>query len=248
MKKVFLRFYEELNDFLPSEKKKVEFEHDFYGRVSIKDLIESFGVPHTEIDMILVNSESVDFNYIVSHNDRISVYPQFESFEINEHQKLRKETLRNPKFVLDVHLGKLAKFMRLVGFDTYYRNNLEDSEIINISLSSRRVILTRDIGILKTGKVTHGYFVRNTNPFEQIKEIINRFQLENYINPFTLCLLCNSELEPIDKVSIIERIPPKVKNMYDEFYYCEKCDKVYWKGSHYLEMKTKLENLGIVCK
>src|SRR3972149_748976 len=138
MKTAYFRFYEELNDFLPPEKRKIKFEHPFFCRASVKDIIESLGVPHTEIDLILVNGKSVDFSYIINDKDEISVYPVFESFDISEVQHLRAKPLREPKFVLDVHLGALAKYLRMTGFDTVYHNNFEDVEIIKVSLSQKR--------------------------------------------------------------------------------------------------------------
>ena len=178
MKKVFLRFYEELNDYLPEEKKKTKFEHLFKGSPSVKDLIESEGVPHIEIDLILVNGVSVDFGYKVREEDNISVYPVFESLDISKIQHLRTKPLREKKFVLDVHLGTLARYLRMLGFDAHYENNYNDDSIIKISLNEKRTILTKDIGLLKRNEVAHGYYVRNINPDKQLKEIVGRFDLK----------------------------------------------------------------------
>lgn len=175
VKNIAIRFYEELNDFLPAEKKKTRFNYEFSGRESVKDLIEAIGIPHTEVDMILVNGKSVDFNYIVQDKDDISVYPVFESFDIKDVQHLRPEPLRNPKFILDVHLGKLARYMRMLGFDSLYENNLNDELIVELSLKEKRTILTRDVGLLKRKNITHGYYIRNTNSEKQIEEVIKRF-------------------------------------------------------------------------
>ena len=130
LKKITLRFYEELNDFLPADKRKKRFEHSFIDRTSVKDMIESFGIPHTEIDLILVNGNSVNFSYLVNNGDDISVYPMFESLDITDLQHLRAKPLRKPKFILDVHLGTLAKYMRMLGFDSLYQNNYKDEEIV----------------------------------------------------------------------------------------------------------------------
>lgn len=243
MRSITIRFYEELNDFLPEEKRKVRFEQKFFGRESVKDLIEAIGVPHTEIDMILVNGKSVNFNYILEDKDDVSVYPVFESFNIKGEQRLRPKPLREPKFILDVHLGKLSRYLRMLGFDTYYKNNLDDKEIVEISLSERRTILTRDVGLLKRGNVTHGYFVRNTDTEKQIEEIVKRFQLEDRINEFTRCIQCNSLLQPVKKEEIIEKLPPKVRENYNEFFICPNCSKVYWKGSHVEDMLRVVNKL-----
>jgi len=243
MKTAYFRFYEELNDFLPEEKKKKQFEHNFSGRNSVKDMIESIGVPHIEIDLILVNGQSVDFNYIVQDKDEISVYPVFESFDISDVQHLRSKQLRIPKFVVDVQLGTLAKYLRMLGLDTCYRNNLKKDEIIKISLQEKRVILTKDKSLLKRNEVTHGYWIRNKNTEEQILELINRFDLKNEIKEFSRCLQCNTELITVEKKKIEENLPPIVRQHQNEFYYCKNCDKIFWKGTHYEKMKARIARI-----
>ncbi|MCL5031174.1 MAG: Mut7-C ubiquitin/RNAse domain-containing protein [Bacteroidetes bacterium] len=243
MKTAHLRFYEELNDFLPDIKKKIRFEHKFSGKPSVKDMIESLGIPHGEVDLILVNSNSVDFSYLVNDGDDISVYPVFESLDIKNLQHLREKPLRNPKFILDVHLGTLAKYMRMLGFDTLYKNNYSDEELIEISFVEKRTILTKDIGILKNKKVTHGYFVRDSNPEKQIEEVIVRFNLKGEVKTFSRCLECNSILKLIKKEKIIDRLPLKVRTNQNEFYTCSLCDKIYWPGSHYKNMNILIEKI-----
>lgn len=243
MKTAYFRFYEELNDFLPEEKKKKQFEHNFSGRNSVKDMIESIGVPHIEIDLILVNGQSVDFNYAVQDKDEISVYPVFESFDILDVQHLRSKQLRIPKFVVDVQLGTLAKYLRMLGLDTCYRNNLKKDEIIKISLQEKRVILTKDKSLLKRNEVTHGYWIRNKNTEEQILELINRFDLKNEIKEFSRCLQCNTELITVEKKKIEENLPPIVRQHRNEFYYCKNCDKIFWKGTHYEKMKARIARI-----
>lgn len=243
MKTAHIRFYEELNDFLPLSKRKRRFEINFFGSPSIKDVIESQGIPHTEVDLILVNGTSVGFNYKLKNEDDISIYPLFESFDISKVQRLRAKPLRKPKFVLDVHLGTLAKYMRMFGFDTKYQNDFSDEQIIKISLNEKRTVLTRDIGILKRKEVTHGYYVRNIKPLKQIEEIINRFDLKNEIKEFSRCVRCNTVLRPIPKEKVIDAIPPKVKSRHSQFFYCGVCSKIYWKGSHYDKMKVLIEKM-----
>lgn len=243
MKTAYFRFYEELNDFLPEEKRKIRIEHKFIDRASIKDMIEAIGIPHTEIDLILINGDSVDFSYIVNDKDDISVYPVFESFDISDVQHLREKPLRNPKFVLDVHLGTLAKYLRMIGFDTKYENDYSDDEITKISLKDKRTILTRDKGILKRNNVTHGYWIRNEDPESQLKEVVNRLNLKRLIKEFERCLECNTKLEKINKESVIDKLPLKVKKRQSEFWYCRKCDKIYWQGTHFERMKKIIDRL-----
>jgi uncharacterized protein with PIN domain len=243
MKTVFFRFYEELNDFLPVEKRKTRFKHKFIDRTSVKDMIESLGVPHTDVDLILVNGNSVNFSYILNDKDDISVYPVFESFDISNIQHLRAEPLRNPKFILDVHLGTLARYLRMIGFDTKYRNNYSDDEIVEISLRDKRTILTKDKGILKRNNVTHGYWIRNDAPELQLKEVVDRFNLKKQIKAFERCLECNTILEKIDKEKVIPKLPLKVKERQNEFWYCKTCDKIYWPGTHFEKMKKIIGRL-----
>ena len=243
LKKASFRFYEELNDFLPAEKRKVRFVHNFIDRASVKDMIESLGIPHTEIDMILVNGNSVDFNYIVKDGDDISVYPVFESIDITDVQHLRSKPLRVPKFIADIHLGSLAKYLRMLGFDVQYKNNFTDDEIIEISSKEKRAILTKDRGLLKNNRITHGYWIRKAGLEEQVKEVITRFDLKDEIKEFFRCLECNHILGAIEKEKIKGRVPPKVKERLNEFWYCKHCDKVYWKGSHYEKMLKFIERI-----
>ncbi|GAB4287527.1 MAG: Mut7-C RNAse domain-containing protein [Ignavibacteriaceae bacterium] len=237
MKKALFRFYEELNDFLPAQKRKKEFEFRFIGKPSVKDVIESLGIPHTEVDLILVNGESKNFAYNLKEADRVSVYPVFESLDISSIQHLRPEPLRKPLFIADVHLGKLTSFMRMLGFDTLYDNKFSDSEIIRISISEHRVILTRDKKLLMNKKVTHGYYVRNSDSIWQITEVIKRFDLKDKIMEFSRCINCNSVLHKVEKENIIERLPPKVRKYQSDFLRCRNCGKIYWRGSHWRNMK-----------
>ena len=236
-----IRFYEELNDFLTQEKRKKRFIHKFIDRTSVKDFIESLGVPHTEVDMILVNGKSVSFDYLINDKDDISVYPVFESFNIADVQHLRAQPLREPKFICDIHLGKLAKKLRMLGIDTLYFNVISNLEIVNISSNERRAILTRNFELLKIKAVTHGYYIRNSDPIKQTGEVIKRFHLEKTLQHFSRCLECNTLLAAVSKEIIIGRIPQKVKESQSEYFVCEKCNKIFWKGTHYLNMLGKLK-------
>ena len=243
MHKIYLRFYEELNDFLPKEKRKKRFAHQFIDRTSVKDLIESIGVPHTEVDLILVNGNSVNFKYLIIDGDDISVYPVFESFDISEVQHLRPKPLRKPKFVADVHLGRLTRYLRMMGLDVAYKNNFENAEIVQLSLKERRAILTKDKGILKRNDVTHGYWLRKNKVEEQVKEVLKRFDLKNEIKEFSRCIECNDLLKPVKKELIIYQLPVKVANTQNKFYECPSCKKIYWKGTHYQRMLTFIQSI-----
>ena len=236
LKEATIRFYEELNDFLPEDKKKKDLMLRFYNAPSVKDAIESFGIPHTEVDLLLINSKPVSFDARVKSGDRVSVYPKFESFDITKVSKLKGRPLRKIKFILDVHLGKLARYLRLCGFDTLYDNRYEDHTIAEISTAENRIILTRDIGILKYGEVKHGYWLRSDQPRQQLEEVIKRFDLKNQVNLFQRCMECNGKIRRVNKKKIRHKLLSSTQKYYTEFHKCSQCGKIYWKGSHYYNM------------
>ena len=233
MSQASLRFYAELKDFLPEGQRSGEVIRSFGVPGSVKDLIEACGVPHTEVDLIVVNSRSVDFSYLVADGDRISVYPQFESFDISPIVKVRPEPLREPRYVTDNHLGRLARFLRLVGLDTSYDRDWSDPDLVRISTAEHRILLTRDIELLKHGALTHGYFVRATDPRQQLNEIVRRFHLSGRLKPFTRCMVCNGMLAPVAKEEIANRLLPETRAHVDDFVVCTSCDKLYWEGAHH---------------
>ena len=242
-KKAHFRFYEELNDFLPAVKKKILFSYEFQGKPSVKDAIEALGVPHTEVDLVLANGVSVSFSYHLRDDDTISVYPVFESLDITPVTHLREQPLRILKFICDVHLGRLATCLRMLGFDTLYENSWDCATIVRLSVEHKRIILTRNTGLLKMSAVTHGYRIRSENPEEQVVEVLRRFDAASSIKPFCRCLVCNGIMKKIAKEDIIHLLEEKTKLYYDEFQQCRFCKKVYWKGSHYLRMKEFVEGV-----
>ena len=238
-----IRFYEELNDFLPPDKRKKDFNVELKKPRSVKDLIESVGVPHTEIDLIIVNGESVDFNYQVQPDDHISVYPVFESIDISPLRHCQPGPLRNTRFVLDVHLGRLAAYLRMLGFDTLYENDFDDPVLADISADEHRILLTCDRLLLMRKQITHGYFVRSRLPKQQLLEILSRFDLYDNVKPFTRCIHCNGSTRAVDKKLIEDQLLAKTKKYYDEFYQCDSCRKIYWKGSHYQNLQGLLSEI-----
>ena len=240
----WFRFYEELNDFLPAPSRKQRFPHAFTRRASIKDMIEALGVPHTEIEVILVNGESVDFSYIVKDGDDISVYPMFESLDIRPLLKLRPQPLRQPRFVLDTHLGRLARYLRLLGFDCLYQNDFKDDELAAISSDQQRILLTRDRLLLQRRIITRGYFVRSTLPLEQTVEILRRFDLSGDVRPLGRCIRCNGLLADIEKDVIEARLEPKTRRYYRRFRICPDCGQIYWRGSHFKQMTQLIDALA----
>lgn len=227
-----VRFYAELRDFLSPEHRSGTVAHTFRVPGSVKDVIESYGVPHTEVELIVVGGESVDFSYQVLDGDRISVYPVFESFDVSPLIRLQPEPMRHVRFVLDGHLGTLARYLRLLGFDTAYARNATDRQLIRTSTSEGRTLLTRDVGLLKNRAVTHGHFVRSDDPRQQVLDVVSRFQLGGRLRPYSRCLACNGVLEPVAKEAIAHRLPPLTRQYIDEFRTCPECGKDYWRGAH----------------
>ena len=235
------RFYEELNDFLPEERRKREFPIEIDRARSVKDAIESAGVPHPEVDLILVDGRSVDFTHPLRGGERVAVYPMFESLDIAPLVRLRPMPLRDPRFVADGHLGKLARHLRMAGFDTLCHTDWDDDRIVRLAADERRTILTRDKAMLRRNDVDRGYFVRAVESERQLAEVISRFQLEAMLAPFTRCRECNTVLEDVPREAVLATLPEKVGRLYHRFKQCRGCRRVYWEGSHFERMRGVLE-------
>jgi len=227
-----IRCYAELNDFLPPDRRQRTFRYAIHGTPSIKDTIEAVGIPHTEVDVVLVDGASVGFDHRLQGGERIAVYPVFERYDVSPVTRLRPTPLRVTRFVADVHLGALARHLRLLGFDTSWARDLTDEAIVRIARDEQRIILTRDKGILKNGRVTHGYWLRRTDPLGQLEEVIRALDLVRSIAPYTRCLECNGELEAAERSAVASAVPLQVFLVHHDFQQCGHCRRIYWKGSH----------------
>ncbi len=237
------RFYAELNDFLDAERQGSTLDYRFDGSPAIKDPIETLGVPHSEVDLVLVDGRSVGFDYRLRDGDRVAVYPVFESLDISPLQHLRAQPLRVTRFVVDVNLGKLARRLRMLGFDTLYDNRLDDREVVDIAVRERRIILTRDRRLLFRKAVTHGYWVRSDDPDTQVDEVLKRMDLGAQVEPLRRCLECNGLIEPVDRAAVWSRLEPLTRRYYESFYRCPDCGKIYWEGSHVAHMNGAIRRL-----
>ena len=237
MKQAHFRFYAELNDFLPLAKRARSFGYGFSGRQSVKHLIEALGVPHTEVDLVMINGESSEFSRMVEDGDRVSVYPVFEAFDIAPLSRVRPRPLRRTKFIADVHLGKLASYLRMLGFDTLWEAGLDDEDLAGTASREKRIILTRDRDLLKRKSVTHGYFVRQTAARLQLAEVIERFDLAASVEPFTRCMKCNGELADVAAEEVAGLVPPLSRQHAAHYRRCGGCRQVYWDGSHFRRMQ-----------
>lgn len=206
-------------------------ERTFFVPGTAMDLIESCGVPHTEVGRIEANGAEVGATYAYRSGDHIAVYPA-------------TEPAADPRFVLDVHLGRLAAYLRMLGFDTFYRNCFNDAEIAGVSADEGRILLTRDRGLLKRGNVRQGYWLRETDSWRQAAEIVARYRLAGAIRPFARCMACNTELIDAPQSRVRNRIPPRAAELFDQFRECPRCRRVYWKGSHYRRMEQWIATLS----
>jgi uncharacterized protein with PIN domain len=235
------RFYEELNDFIARPLRGRAFACECARNASAKHMIEALGVPHTEVELILVNGESVGFDHPLAEGDRVAVYPKFERFDIRPLLRVRAAPLRDPCFVADAHLGGLAQLLRLAGFDTLYDNRYPDDEIEAIALAEHRIVLSRDRELLKRRSITHGCYVRALQPHAQLRELFDRLDLAASARPFRLCLACNAPLRPLSREAARERVPEGVFDRHSRFVTCDVCRRVFWEGSHWKRMRTVID-------
>jgi uncharacterized protein with PIN domain len=237
------RFYGELNDFLARERRGRSFATPCARAATTKHMIEALGVPHTEVELVLVNDAPRGLDDILEEGDRIAVYPRFRTFDVADVARLDQRPPGRVRFVADAHLGGLARLLRMAGFDTIYRNTLNDAEVEAIALDDGRAVLTRDRELLKRRGIAYGCYVRALKGEAQLREVVERFGLAERMRPFTLCLSCNAPLRPIAKAEVRDRLPPRVAATQDEFSTCDCCHGVFWKGSHWQRMAGVLNEI-----
>ena len=234
------RFRRATQDFLPATRFRGAFEYPFDGHPSVKDALEAIGVPHPEVDLVLVNGAPVAFTHPLQAGDRVSAYPRFHAVDVGDISLVRPAPIPEPRFLLDTHLGRLAAYVRLAGFDATYGRDWDDETLAETSRRERRILLTRDVALLKRSVIDHGYYLRHTDPRRQLAEVVERYDLAAAACPFTRCLRCNGEIEPVSKATVLDRLPPRTREHYHEFWRCPRCARVYWKGSHFEWMRRLL--------
>ena len=225
-------FIAELNDFLPRSYKNTSFSLEFASHQSLKHLIESLGVPHTEFGRLLVNGLETEAGFRLQEGDQVTIYPAEGLLE------------GEPRFVLDNHLGQLAAYLRMLGFDSLYRNDYQDDELADVASQEDRALLTRDRRLLMRKVIRLGYCIHQTDPRRQAVEVLKRFGLHEQVRPFQRCMRCNSPLQVVSKQEILERLEPLTKIYYDDFRICPNCSQIYWKGSHYGHMLKMIEAMA----
>ena len=240
---VDVRAYAELNDFLARGERGTTVRRPFQPHQTVKDVVEAMGIPHTEVDLIIVNGEPVEFSHRPQSGDRLAVYPVFEALDIAPVARLRSVPLREPRFVVDVHLGPLARLLRLLGFDTRWDRDLDDDSLAAIAVEEHRVLLTSDRGLLKRKAITHGLFVRPSVAVDQAVQVLRRLELDSQLAPFTRCLNCNGMLTPVSKAEVLDRLQPLTRRHYEDFHRCDACGQVYWRGSHHDRLAGLVEEI-----
>lgn len=238
MAEATLWFDPDFQDLLKKIPAGKSFPFQWCGRRSIKDLIESMGIPHVEVGLILVNQQPVNFDYVVLSADAVEVYADCRKAGRADIKGLRVTCPGIPRFVCDVHLGQLARRLRLLGFDVKYLPGRHDQELALISFNERRFLLTRDLQLLKRGLVERGVFIRSQDTAQQLSQVCQRLELQQYFKPFSRCLSCNGELHRLDigqpeKGHYLDSIPLKVRQWCKEYKVCTSCDKIYWPGTHF---------------
>jgi uncharacterized protein with PIN domain len=210
--------------------------YPFRDHPTVKHAIESIGVPHPEVGRILAGGESVGFSHLLKNGDLVDVYPVC-GYRLQRDSPLRRGYRGRPKFILDVHLGTLARRLRLLGFDSLYSNRFHDREIVGIASKEKRIILTRDIGMLMRSRVVYGSWIRSQDPEKQTAEVVDHFALRRWIAPFHRCTVCNGRIERINRESVRDMVKPEIWEFQREFYRCDTCDRIYWKGTHFERME-----------
>jgi len=239
------RFHGSLNEFLPPGRRERAIEREVDGTASLKDCVEALGVPHPEADLMLVSGLPADPSYHPSPGDRIEVYGLDRPPELASLPGLIPPPPDPPRFILDGHLGRLARYLRLLGFDTLYDNDAADDELARLSADEGRILLTRDRGLLKRSIVRLGYLVRDDNPRRQLVEVVGRYGLAVTARPFSRCVRCNGDIEPVDRSEVVERLAgePRTLRYFETFGRCAGCGAIYWPGSHFDRMSRLVEEI-----
>jgi uncharacterized protein len=238
---VSFRFYAQLNDFLRAPSRGRRFTYALAARSSVKDAFEALGVPHPEVDLVLVNGAAEAFSYRLQHGDDVSLYPAFRTIDISAVRRATSEARGAIGFVVDVHLSKLASLLRLCGFDALVYQH--DEDIADAAAREGRVVLTRDVALLKRGAVQRGRWVRHTDPEQQLVEVVEWFALVDQMNPFTRCLRCNTPIVSVTTATVVEHVPVRIRAAFREFWRCPGCARIFWRGSHYERLSSLIERV-----
>jgi len=240
-----INFWGNLKELLrPPFRGQKRVEYELTRQASVKDIIEALGVPHTEVGRLTVAGREISFAAPGGNNDTLDVYPLSPPVDVSVPTLLRPKPLPGVAFAVDMNVGKLATLLRMAGFDTFFRNDISDPELVEAAVREKRILLSKDMDLLKRKEVAFGYLVREIDPEQQLAEIVRLFGIKKQFKPLSRCLRCNGLLQPVEKGRIIEQLEPLTKKYYDSFRQCLGCGKIYWAGSHRDKMLEVLNRYG----
>lgn len=241
---VLLRCYAELNDYLPAARRRRGLALCVADRATVAELIAAVGIPPAAVELVLVNGVSCALERPLGDGERVSLYPMFEAFDVTPLLRLRAHPLRRVRFVADAHLGRLARGLRLLGFDTLFANDPGDRELARVSAEEGRILLSRDRALLRRSRITHGLWIASVRPREQLAYVIDRLDLSGLFRPFTRCTVCNGDLALVPARGLEAELPPRVLAAFASFWRCGGCGRIYWEGSHYERLHRFVEQLA----
>ena len=239
-----MRCYEELNNYLAPKRQRQSFVYEYAGEPTLQAVLKDLGIPPGEVSLVLANGISVSLNYTLQPGERIAIYPVFERFDISSVTKVEQGAVRHTRFIASQHLGRLAVKLRLLGFDTVYRNDFSTKDLLELSAKEQRIILTRGKSLLKRRDVTPAFLIKSERLGEQLAEVLIGLDLFLQLRPFSRCLSCNGEIVVIAKDQILNVVPASIRESQAEFFKCGCCGKIYWKGSHYENMTQEVGRLS----
>jgi len=241
---VFLQFHGELAGLAPASG------HEWLPRrlpapASAKDCIEALGCPHTEIDLLLADGRPVAFSFLVDRELKLEVFPvpSENASPVWPNSRLQPRPLRHERFVCDAHLGKLARLLRMLGFDTAYSRLAREPDLARSAGTEDRAVLTRSRALLKHRRIRLGRLIHSRHVDIQTTEVIRRFRLAPRIEPFGRCAVCNGELESVAKELVAERIPAQTLAWRDTYFRCLSCDHLYWDGTHVARLRRRFATI-----
>jgi hypothetical protein len=244
---VLLRCYAELNDYLAPAERQRDQEVPLAGSMTLGALLARVGIPAAAVEIALIDGESRGLEHPLRGGERVSLYPVFEALDPTPLLLLREAPLRRVRFVADAHLGRLARYLRLLGFDTRYENDLGDAKLAAIARREGRILLSRDRALLAGPALTHGLWVPSTRPREQVAQVVERLDLYRLLRPFTRCTVCNGLLAAVDRAEVAAELPERVRRAFDAFWRCQGCGRLYWQGSHYQRLRALVEQIAAAC-
>jgi len=196
---------------------------------ALKDVVESMGVPHCEIGAVSGDLDGLD--ELVFDGCRTHLAPAAPA------------ALIDPRFLCDGHLGRLARLLRLLGFDTLWNTRWPEAEIARRGVNEGRTVLSGNLALLKRKELTRAMLVRADDPVEQTRQVVARFLLAGRARLMGRCSTCNGEIRPVAKVDVLERIPPKTAAWLNEYFICAGCGKLYWEGTHLQGLEDMLNRI-----